>query len=261
MLLTLILTLTLSHYLTLSHSHTLSISHWITLDMLNNFCFHLYAQKSLSHSHTLTLSSHSLISLFHSLLTCWTTFVFMSMLKSHSLTITLSHSHTLSLSHSHTLTLFQSLIHSLSTCWTTFVFMSMLKSHSHTPTLSHSHSLTLSLFQSLIHSLSTCWTTFVFMSMLKSRCLKLKMSMLFFDLSITLTCEFRVHRAGSQLKMSDKSLEPGKLSKRSHPHSLSLDMLNNFCFHVYAQKSLTLSLSMRDADSIPLRFWLNYAAL
>ena len=26
----------------------------------------------------------------------------------------------------------------------------------------------------------TCWTTFVFMSMLKSRCLKLKMSMLFF---------------------------------------------------------------------------------
>ena len=42
------LSLSLSHYLTLSHSHTLSISHWITLDMLNNFCFHLYAQKSLS---------------------------------------------------------------------------------------------------------------------------------------------------------------------------------------------------------------------
>ena len=33
--------------LTLSYSHTLSISHSITLDMLNNFCFHLYAQKSL----------------------------------------------------------------------------------------------------------------------------------------------------------------------------------------------------------------------
>ena len=31
----------------LSHSHTLSISHSLTLDMLNNFCFHLYAQKSL----------------------------------------------------------------------------------------------------------------------------------------------------------------------------------------------------------------------
>ena len=34
---------------------------------------------------------------------------------------------------------------------------------------------------------------------------------------------------------SDQSWEPGKLS---HSHSLSLDMLNNFCFHVYAQKSL-----------------------
>ena len=56
-------------------------------DMLNNFCFHIYAQKSLFHFHTLSLShsrtltlSHSLI---HSLSTCWTTFVFMSMLKSH----------------------------------------------------------------------------------------------------------------------------------------------------------------------------------
>ena len=38
---------TYSHTLTLSHSHTLSISHSITLDMLNKFCFHLYAQKSL----------------------------------------------------------------------------------------------------------------------------------------------------------------------------------------------------------------------
>ena len=52
--------LSLSHSLTLSHSHTLSISHWITLDMLNNFCFHLYPQNSLSHSITLSLSlSHS----------------------------------------------------------------------------------------------------------------------------------------------------------------------------------------------------------
>ena len=55
--LSLFLTLTLSHshsfslslflFLTLSHSHTLSISHSITLDMLNKFCFHLFAQKSL----------------------------------------------------------------------------------------------------------------------------------------------------------------------------------------------------------------------
>ena len=41
------LTLSHSHTLTLSHSHTLSISHSVTLDMLNKFCFHLYAQKSL----------------------------------------------------------------------------------------------------------------------------------------------------------------------------------------------------------------------
>ena len=33
--------------LTLSHSHTISISHSLTLDMLNNFCFHVYAQMSL----------------------------------------------------------------------------------------------------------------------------------------------------------------------------------------------------------------------
>ena len=32
---------------TLSQSHTLSISHSLTLNMLNNFCFHVYAQKSL----------------------------------------------------------------------------------------------------------------------------------------------------------------------------------------------------------------------
>ena len=45
--------------------------------MLNNLCFHVYAEKSLSHYHTLSLS------LFHSL--------------------TLSHSHTISVSHSLTL--------------------------------------------------------------------------------------------------------------------------------------------------------------
>ena len=43
-------TLTLSHSLTrsLPPSHlTLSLTHLLTLDMLNNFCFHVYAQKSL----------------------------------------------------------------------------------------------------------------------------------------------------------------------------------------------------------------------
>ena len=41
------LTLSRSHSLTLSHFHTLSMSHSITLDMLNKFCFHVYAHKSL----------------------------------------------------------------------------------------------------------------------------------------------------------------------------------------------------------------------
>merc|ERR1712141_793701 len=46
-----------SHTLSISHSHTLtlSLSHSLTIHMLNNFCFHVYAQKSLSHSHSLTL--------------------------------------------------------------------------------------------------------------------------------------------------------------------------------------------------------------
>ena len=43
-----------------THSLSLSISHSLSLDMLNNFCFHLYVQKSLSHSLTLSHSfSHS----------------------------------------------------------------------------------------------------------------------------------------------------------------------------------------------------------
>ena len=44
--------------------------------MMNNFCLHLYAQKSLAHSLTLTLPNLSVFySLIHSLLTFWTTFV------------------------------------------------------------------------------------------------------------------------------------------------------------------------------------------
>ena len=30
-----------------SHSYTFSLSNTFTFDMLNNFCFHVYAQKSL----------------------------------------------------------------------------------------------------------------------------------------------------------------------------------------------------------------------
>ena len=56
--------LSLSHSLTISLFLTLTLFQSLTLDMLNNFCFHLYAQKSLSHSLTLT---HSLsLSLSHS---------------------------------------------------------------------------------------------------------------------------------------------------------------------------------------------------
>ena len=93
---------------------------------------------SLTHSHYLTL----IPSLIRSLSTCWTTFVFMSMLKSHSLTFTLSHSLTLTLSHSHTLTLSHSLIHSLSRHAEQLLF-SCLGSKA-TRTFSHSHSFSLS---------------------------------------------------------------------------------------------------------------------
>ena len=49
-------TLSLSNSLTLSQSHSLSF----TLVILNNFCCHVYAQKSLSHFLTLSMSrSHS----------------------------------------------------------------------------------------------------------------------------------------------------------------------------------------------------------
>ena len=56
--------------------------------------------------------------------------------------------------------------------------------------------------------------------------------------------------------MSDKSWEPGMLLKtwKTHPHTLSLfhshsltfDMLNNFCFHAYAQKSLIICEEVND---------------
>ena len=96
-------------------------------------------------------------SLIHFLYTCWTTFVFMSMLKSHSLTLTLCLTLTLSLSHSLTLHMLNNF------CFHVYAE----KSHSHT--LSHSR----------IHSLSTCWTTFVFMSRLKNLCLWPKIAMVF----------------------------------------------------------------------------------
>ena len=105
----------------ISLSHSLTVSHSLTLVILNNFCFHVYAQKSLSHSHTLSLSHFLTLSMSHShsftlsfthsphaeqLLfscLCW------KVTFSHSLTLTLSHSLTLTLSHSHTISLSQCL--------------------------------------------------------------------------------------------------------------------------------------------------------
>ena len=93
MLLTLILTLTLSHFLTVSLFLTLtlnlSLNHsWHAEQLLfSSLCSKV--TLTLSHSDALTLT-HSLTltlfhSLIHSLLTCWTTFVFISMLKTHCL--------------------------------------------------------------------------------------------------------------------------------------------------------------------------------
>ena len=59
----------------------------------------------------------------------------------------------------------------------------------------------------------TCWTTFVFMSMLKSHCLWL---------FVMLSCR---HVILSCCHMSSAYVD-------------HWDMLNNFCFHVYAQKSV-----------------------
>ena len=144
--------------------HTLTVSHSLTLVILNNFCFHVYAQKSLSHSHTISLSQ--------------------------CLTLTLS--------------LFHSLIHSLSTCWTTFVFITMLKSHSHTISLSHSHSFSLS------HSFNLSFTHSRHAEQLLFSCL---------SSNVTLY-RWKCHRAGSQLKMSERQTKAGNQITLSLSHSL-----------------------------------------
>ena len=114
--------------------------------------------------------------------------------------ITLSHSLILSLSHSLlTLSLFHSLIHSLSTCWTTFVFMSMLKNHSLTFTLSHSLILS---FNHSRHAEQVLFSSLCSKVAVYSR----KLQCFFLDRhSHTRSCEFRSHRAGSQLKNHELS--------------------------------------------------------
>ena len=140
------------------------------LNVLNNFCFHVYAQNLLPHF----------------------------------LTPTLSHSHSFSLSHSFNLS-FTHFLHAeqlLFSCVCSKLTLTL--SHSHSLTLSRY--LTLTLFQSLIQSLSTCWTSFVFISMLKSRCNSRKLQWFFFWTSSSSSAsaprEFANHRAGSQLKIT-----------------------------------------------------------
>ena len=96
--------------------------------------------KAGNQAHSLTrLLSHSLT---QSLSTCWTTFVFMAMLKNDTYTL-LPFNLSFSLSEHAEQLLFSCL------CW----------------------KVTLSLSHSLIHCLSTCWTTFFFMSRLNCHCL------------------------------------------------------------------------------------------
>ena len=86
-------TLSLSHSLTLSLSRHAEQpkSHSVTLNLTLSLTISLCHSLSLSLSHTHTLSQSLNLSfyqsLIHSLSTCRTTFVFMSMLKSHSPTL------------------------------------------------------------------------------------------------------------------------------------------------------------------------------
>ena len=137
-------------------------------------------------------------------------------------------------------------------CWEPRMFC-------HTFTLSHSLNLSFNHSRHAEQLLFSCLSSKLTVYSRKCQCF-------FFDSSrtITLPCEFRSHRAGSQLKnvwTSDKSWEPGTLT-RSHAltlslsHSITLDMLNNFCFHVYAH-SLSFTLSHSHTLSISHSLSLN----
>ena len=100
----------------------------------------------------------------------------------------------------------------------------------------------------LILSLSTCCTTFVFFSMLKSHTIS---NSLTFSLSHSHTLSFTLSRHAEQLLFSclglkvtlslSHSLTLSHSLIHSSSHSFTLDMLNNFCFHLYAQKSLFMA--------------------
>ena len=118
------------------------------------------------------------------------------MLKSHSPTLTLSHSHSFSFSHSFNL----SFTHSghaeqlLFSCL--YSKLTLTLSHSHSLSLSHSFNLS---FNHSRHAEQLLFSSLCSKVAVYSR----KMQWFFFDILIiliTLTCYFRCHRAGSQLK-------------------------------------------------------------
>ena len=55
----------------------------------------------------------------------------------------------------------------------------------------------------------------------------------------------------SMLKSHSHTVSLSLLSKLSISHLLSLDMLNNFCFHVYAQKSMFIAENCNDFLGTP----------
>ena len=136
-------------------------------DMLNDFCFHVYAQKSLSHS----------------------------------LSHTLSHSFNLSFTHS------QHAEQLLFSCLCSKV------------TLSLSHSLILDMLNNFsFHLYAQKWL------FIAENCNG------FFDTTITLSCEFRGHWAGSQLKMSERQTKAGnrEFSKVNVCHAVTYRMANAY---------------------------------
>jgi len=133
----------------------LRLSHSLSLDMLNNFCFHVYAQKSLFIAENCNTFFFDIISVST---LCQANHRAGSQLKmSECLTktgnqITLSHTHSLTLLQSHSL----SYTHSRHTEQLLFSCLCSKVTLSHSHTISLSQCLTHSLFHSLIHSLSTC---------------------------------------------------------------------------------------------------------
>ena len=76
--------------------------------------------------------------------------------------------------------------------------------------------------------------------------------------SIVVPCVARVENVGVLLKMSERQTKAGnqecfaklaKPAKLSHSNSLTLDMLNSFCFHVELQCHCTMSQQMNTKEN------------